>query len=399
MRKTSCFIFLLGALCLPKSHAARPDGAIPFIFDSHLYLQATLNDTVPVTIIYDTGADFLYLDKDFLELNHLQEAFGRKGTARMGGAGNSDPQRVDIFIDPIKIRCGKLDYQNKITPIIGLRDVLGRYIDGLLGNTHLLQAPLMINFSESYIAPLAEPLPPDSLAGYHKLETRFEENRIDVKARLQIDSANVVEGWFRMDLGSGSTVSLTNESSSALHLDQVPKAYFRTQAGGVGGSSEDITLRASRFCLADTLDNLVIDCSLNQKGALSSNRPYVGIIGNEIWSLYDIVIDPLHASVWVKRNQNEGTYSRSSLSHMATVDRTDIDDGWIVNGLYQGGIAERAGIEIGDTIIAINGRPVKEITWEEQRNGLGLKGETRYTVRKADGKTVTYRLFIHDQII
>ena len=125
----------------------------------------------------------------------------------------------------------------------------------------------------------------------------------------------------------------------------------------------------------------------------------MGIIGNEIWSLYDIVIDPLHASVWVKRNQNEGTYSRSSLSHMATVDRTDIGDGWIVNGLYQGGIAERAGIEIGDTIIAINGRPVKEITWEEQRNGLGLKGETRYTVRKADGKTVTYRLFIHDQII
>ena len=84
---------------------------------------------------------------------------------------------------------------------------------------------------------------------------------------------------------------------------------------------------------------------------------------------------------------------------MATVDRTDIGDCWIVNGLYQGGIAERAGIEIGDTIIAINGRPVKEITWEEQRNGLGLKGETRYTVRKADGKTVTYRLFIHDQII
>lgn len=399
MKKTFYFIALVAALLPVKSLAALPDGAIPFIFDSHLYLQATLNDSIPATIIYDTGADYLYLDEDFLKLNNLQNAFGRKGTARMGGAGNSDPQRVDIFIDPIKIRCGEMDYPNKITPIIGLRDILGRYIDGLLGNTHLLQVPLMINFSESYIAPLKEMLPADSLRLYHKLEAQFEENRINVKARLQIDSANVVKGWFRMDLGSGSTISLTNETVSTLDLTDMPKVHFRTQAGGVGGDSEDMTLRASRFYLADTLENLVIDCSLNQKGALSSKRPYVGIIGNEIWSLYDIVLDPFHASVWIKRNQNEGSYDQSSVSHMAVVDRTDICDGWIVNGLYEGGIAEQAGIEIGDTIIAINGRPVKDISWEEQRKGLGLQGETRYTVKKPSGETVTYTLFIHKQII
>lgn len=67
---------------------------------------------------------------------------------------------------------------------------------------------------------------------------------------------------------------------------------------------------------------------------------------------------------------------------MATFDRTDIYEGWIVNGLYKGGIAEKAGIEIGDIIIAINNRPVKEITWEEQRKGLNLNGEVEYTVKK-----------------
>jgi C-terminal processing protease CtpA/Prc len=63
------------------------------------------------------------------------------------------------------------------------------------------------------------------------------------------------------------------------------------------------------------------------------------------------------------------------------------------------GIAEQAGIEIGDIIIAINNRPVKEITLEEQRKGLGLKGETVYTVKKQDGKTISYTLFIDKQII
>ena len=66
---------------------------------------------------------------------------------------------------------------------------------------------------------------------------------------------------------------------------------------------------------------------------------------------------------------------------------------------YGATFAEQAGMEIGDTIIAINGRPVKEISWEEQRKGLGLKGTTRYTVRKANGKTVTYELFVQKPII
>ena len=399
MKKLLCFIGLFLALFALKSHAGIPGGTIPFIFDSHLYLQVRLNDTIPVTVIYDTGADFLYLDEDYLKLNNLQNAFGKKGIARMGGAGNNEPQSVDIFIEPIKIHCGELNYQNKITPVIKLRDILGKHTDGLLGNTHLLNTPLEINFSESYIKQLKEPLPTDSLDRYHKLEARFKDNRIDVKANLQIDSANTVEGWFRMDLGCGSTIILTNETASAFNFMDVPKAYFRTQAGGIGGGSEEVTIRAAKFCMVDTLENLVIDCSLNKKGALSSGRPYVGIIGNEIWSLYDIVLDPVSSSVWVKRNENQGTYAQSSVTHMVTGDRTDICGGWIVNGLYKGGVAEQAGIEIGDIIVAINNRPVKEITWEEQRKGLELQGETTYTVQKPDGQIVSYTLFIGKQII
>ena len=146
--------------------------------------------------------------------------------------------------------------------------------------------------------------------------------------------------------------------------------------------------------MTDTLENLVIYYSLNEKGTLSFDKPYIGIIGNEIWSLYDIVIDPTSSSVWVKRNNDNGTYTQSSVTHMSYIDRTDICDGWIVNGLYKEGIAEQAGIEIGDIIIAINNRPVKEITLEEQRKGLGLKGETVYTVKKK-GRQNCFIYLIH----
>ena len=387
----------LGIFAL-NCNAASTD-SIRFIYDGHLYLQVTLNDSIPVTVIYDTGADFLYLDEDYLKVNGLQDAFGKKRKAQMGGAGDSEDITVDIFVDPVKIHCGSLDYTNEITPAIKLREILGRHTDGLLGNTHLLQSPLMINFGEGFLKQLKHPVPANLTEGYQKLEANFDDNRIKVKAKLTIDAENIVEGWFSMDLGSGSTVSLTNETASDLHLEKIPKVRFGTQAGGIGGESEDLTMRAAEFVVGDTFENVVIDCSLNKNGALSKDRPYLGVIGNEIWSLYDIILDPTDANVWVKRNDREGTYSMSSTSHMAVVDRTDICDGWIVNGFYEGGIAQKAGFEIGDVILSINGRQVKDITWKEQREGMALKGETVYTVKKKNGKIVTYTLFIKDQII
>lgn len=84
---------------------------------------------------------------------------------------------------------------------------------------------------------------------------------------------------------------------------------------------------------------------------------------------------------------------------MGYLDRTDITDGWIVSSMYDGGIAQQAGFEIDDIVLSINGRPVKDITWEEQRKGLGLKGPTTYVVKKKSGEVVTYILDIDKEII
>lgn len=84
---------------------------------------------------------------------------------------------------------------------------------------------------------------------------------------------------------------------------------------------------------------------------------------------------------------------------MGYLDRTDIAVGWIVSSMYEGGMAQKAGFEIGDEILSINGRSVKEISWEEQRKGLGLTGPTTYEVKKKSGEIVTYILDIDKEII
>lgn len=63
------WLSLVLLLSLSKSYASVPAGAIPFVLDSHVYVQAVIADSVPVSLIYDTGADRLYLDQDYMKLS------------------------------------------------------------------------------------------------------------------------------------------------------------------------------------------------------------------------------------------------------------------------------------------------------------------------------------------
>ena len=392
------FLSAMITICFQAS-ADIPQNAIPFILDSHVYIQGTLADSVPVSLIYDTGADRLYLDKDYMDLSDFGKSPLRKGIAKMGGAGNGEPQKIPIIIDSLKLAMGNIVHNETITPIINLREILGRHLDGMIGNNALWDKPLVINYTDGYLLPVDE-LTPDMLDGYTKLPAHFNDNRIDIECELVIDSVQSVKGTFRLDLGCGSTIILTNAARKGLNLDGKNTAVCYYSNMGVGGDGTDINFRADSFKFLDELENVVVSASYNTEGSLS-DREHVGIIGNDILSHYDLIIDAPNNALYARRNSNPSTsYQKSSTWHMAYTDRTDLCDGWIVSSMYDGGVAANAGIEVGDMILEINGRPVKEIGWEEQRKGLGLTGPTVFKIQqKGSGEIKEYTLQIGKGII
>lgn len=384
--------------CFLQISAEIPDKAIPFILDSHVYIQGVVADTIPVSIIYDTGADRLYMDRDYMDLSSFGKLPYRKGKAKMGGAGNDGLQTVTIIIDTIPLQMGNILYKEHITPIINLREILGCHTDGIIGNNAVFKKPLLVNYNDGYLLPLDSITAP-VLEGYTKLPALFNDNRIDIECELKIDSVQSVKGLFRLDLGCGSTIILTNAARKELDLSGKPQALCYYSNMGVGGDGTDVNFRADSFKFLDELFNIVVSASYNTEGALSDRR-HVGIIGNDILSHYDLIIDAPHGALYARRNNiSDNSYQRSSRIQMGYLDRTDITDGWIVSSMYEGGIAQQAGFEIGDEILSINGRPVKEISWEEQRKGLGLNGSTTYEVKKKSGEVVTYILNIDKEII
>ncbi|WP_290380707.1 PDZ domain-containing protein [uncultured Duncaniella sp.] len=375
-----------------------PEKAIPFILDSHVYIQGVIADTIPVSLIYDTGADRLYMDKDYMDLSTFGKLPLRKGQAKMGGAGNDGVQTVPIIVDTIPLKMGDVVYKEHITPIINLREILGRHTDGMIGNNAVFNKPLLVNYSDGYLLSL-DSLATGMLEGYTKLPAHFNDNRIDIECELKIDSAQCLKGTFRLDLGCGSTIILTNAARKGIDLTGKPQAICYYSNMGVGGDGSDVNFRAESFKFLDELYNIVISASYNTEGSLS-DRAHLGIIGNDILCHYDLIIDAPNNALYARRNCNADTsYQRSSKIQMGYLDRTDIAVGWIVSSMYEGGMAQKAGFEIGDEILSINGRSVKEISWEEQRKGLGLTGPTTYEVKKKSGEIVTYILDIDKEII
>lgn len=393
------FAVLIGVMLWAAGVSAEiPERAIPFTLDSHIYIRGALMDTIPVSLIYDTGADRLYMDKDYMDLSDFGKLPFRKGQARMGGAGNDGVQTIPIILDTIPLKMGDVVYSEHITPIINLREILGRHTDGMIGNNAVFDRPLVVNYTDGYLLSL-DTLAPSMLEGYTKLPAEFNDNRVDIECELRIDSLQTVKGTFRLDLGCGSTVILTNATLKGLDLTGKPQAQCYFSNMGVGGDGTTVDFRAESFRFLDELYDVVVSASYNTEGSLS-DRPHAGIIGNDVLCHYDLIIDAPNNVLYARRNNNaDNSYQRSSLIQMGYIDRTDITDGWIVSSLYYGGIAQKAGFEIGDMILSINGRPVKEISWEEQRNGLGLKGPIVYEVRKKSGSIVTYTLVIEKEIL
>jgi len=398
MKKILSAIMLLALALTIYASNSLPQNAIPFVLDSHVYIQAVMADSVPVSLIYDTGADRLYLDKDYMNLSTFGKLPLKKGRAKMGGTGNNEAQTIPIIIDPIKLQMGNIVHTETITPIINLREILGRHTDGMIGNNAVFDKPLIINYTDGYLLQV-ESLNDSLLSGYTKLPAQFNDNRIDIELVLVIDSIQTVRGNFRLDIGCGSTIILTNETLKKLDLSGKETADCYYSNMGVGGDGSDVSFRAQAFRFLDELENVVISASYNTEGSLS-NRPHVGIVGNEILRHYDLIIDAPNEAMYARRNSDNNTdYQHSSKTQMGYVDRTDICDGWIICSMYDGGIAQQAGFEIGDVILSINGRPVKNISWKEQIEELGLTGEAIYKVRKSNGEVVTYTLNIQDEII
>lgn len=359
-------IFTMAALCFLVSQQvlAQRNDSIPFIYRGHIFIPSTINDSVHCNVIYDTGAANMYgVDSVFFQYcgwNPQHLGYATTG----GGAGNT---KVRVIADKSKVNIGNIEDRYDVVPIFKLRDVVDCHADGIWGIKNVADYPFEINFEHSYLKQYKTGNP--SLDGYQKLPIRYENNRIMLPAETRV-GGTVVKGWFLMDTGSGSTVDFTAKTVQDYQLESIPgKRYINdwTQFG-IGDKKQewDVDILSDIIIIGnDTIHKKPVSYIPEGTGAFS-DRPYLGIVGNTVWSKYNIIIDIKNNSLWLRRFSPDSP--QRPKYDFGFRNRTDICRGWIVSCLTREGDAVKAGMELGDTIIAVNGKNVTEYSWEEEYN-------------------------------
>lgn len=355
---------LMAVLCslAPQQVWAQANDSIPFIYHGHLYIHSIINDSIHCNAIFDTGAANMFgVDSVFLE----QSDWHPKQFANAYTSGVAGKTKVRIITDWTKVNIGNIEDHYAFVPIFKLRDVVDCHIDGIWGIKNIADYPFEINFEHSYLKQHKAGIP--NLDGYQKLPIRYENDKIMLQAETHI-GGTVVKGWYLMDTGGGGSVDFTAKAVKDYRLEEIPgKRYIEDMTQmGIGDKEQEwfVNMQSDMIVIGnDTIRKESISYFPEGEGAIS-DRPYLGIIGNNIWSNYNMILDVRDSLLWIRRFKPDNP--PGPFYDFGFRNRTDICRGWIVSRLTRDGDAVGGGMQLGDTIIAVNGRSVADYTWDEE---------------------------------
>lgn len=381
--------FLIAVLASLSLFASAQDPAkyFPMDFFRHIYLNVTVEGR-EAHFILDTGSPYSFPDSTFVAREGLQ--YKNMFKARMGGTGNGKAT-VPVINNEFTYSMGGRQYKSKISPVIQLKEILGDYADGLVGLSEVGNAAIAIDFRNGRIG-FWNKIEAADLEGYTAIPVEYKENRILLPIRVQVRDGITVEGKAIMDLGNPYSIDLTRATAEKYGIAAIQPALTSTMAvGGIGGSSSSGDFRALSAEIGPfSLDAPIVGYSFNTEGALSDGK-WIALLGNEIWSRFDMVIDAAHGKLYLRPNAGFAEPFDCPVQGFSATYRTQTLGCWTVNSLYDGSNAQKAGLRGGDRIVAVNGRDVKTYSHEAYRTWSdGLQSVTLTVLRDGQEQEISF---------
>ncbi|MCE7924735.1 MAG: PDZ domain-containing protein [Haliscomenobacteraceae bacterium CHB4] len=333
-------VFCSAAFLLLTAFEVEPDTAkpltIPFQYRGHILLKANINGKHTANLLLDSGADGLLLDEQYF--NSTGIVIERSQQAQLPGAG-AEPQIITVVLDRISVRLDTITFLPRYVPLMDLRSIVGEKADGVIGIEFTRPYLTEIDFEREEMT-----LHPDNsvLAGFDSIRLEVRNNRYYLPVAIEAADGLVIQGKFQLDLGNGGTLVLNSPIAQKYDLDlkiQKKMKYFNV-SGGAGGRVEGYQFRAKSLTL-----------------------------GNVILERFRVMIDFGKGILYLKPGTNLSEPFISNISGMSVVNKSSTIKAVLVTGLYAGGNAEKAGLQVGDRIVSVDGKKVTTLD-EKQMDAL-----------------------------
>lgn len=328
-----------------------PKGAVAFDYTNHLYFDVVLRDSIPARMVFDTGNTSILLDEAFYKKHFAHLGNLRKAMA--AGAGNA-MQAVNLDMSGWKYSVGEHNQTEQEAVVMDLRKILGDGVDGMFGMAFMRGRKVEFNYTDEYMRILPQEEQPS--AEYTCIKCKWldaSQTRMLIPIKVKITDEVSFDGNFLVDMGASTGMLLNSNLATKLNLKSVlpntKKIIY--DVAGVGGSATNYIFRAKGVAIAGSeISDIRTSYSTNTQGPLADSR-YDGLIGNGLLERFDMIFDFVKCEIWLRPNKN---INKVAIHHSGIV-LTPKNDCWIVNGLIEGGNAEKAGLKRGDVVTSING--------------------------------------------
>jgi len=358
-------------------------------YKKHIYLKGIVNDSIEGNFVFDTGVCGFYLDSTFF---NTMKTTDKVMNYRARGVGEGF-QRIQVLNRKLGVRFDSLNYFQNFTPLMQLKKIGGRNIDGLIGYDAFKNNVVKIDYKKQYIQ-IIDPSDFNVPRHYQKIPLIIENHEIYLKMNIEISDSIAIAGNFLFDTGSQGALILTNDMVKKHDLKKriIKKTAYYSSAFGVGGTSSGYDLISKSINISQfRIKNQIVSFSNDTTGALSGQH-FLGIAGNKLFEKFDLIIDFPHKELYLKPSHRFHHGNKMSLLGFSYTDRTDITEGWIVTFLYKNSNAEKAGLKFNDIVISINGIGVKEISQNQlAKFSKSSRVVSLKIIRNGEIKTIEFR--------
>lgn len=339
----------LPAKWLKKDGVAR----LPFEYRGrHVWLRASVNGAPPADFLYDTGASITVIDSAYaaklgLQLQGQMQAMGAGSS---GGASFAMLQSLRVASadsDGVELgdqRVGVLNVNSALAPFFW-RDCAGvigySFISRFVNEIDYDHATLTLYDPHDYTYQGSGARFPMTLAGTVPV------------VRMRLDGK--LDGDFRLDVGSNSTVDLHAPFVRANHLDPGRHGTIEVSGAGFGGEFSSKIVRMKRIDVGPFgWDDPLVSLSGATTGALAS-EDYAGNVGNQILERFRCTFDYDHHALFLEPGDKYAGRDHFSRSGLQLARYGDVVR---AGQVVPHSPADHAGIEAGDEVISVAGKPI-----------------------------------------
>lgn len=360
---------------------------IPFEFVTrHIMIKVRINNSDPLWFIFDTGDKVAIVDLGRAKSLGLN----LQGEVNVGGAGAGTVKGAmvrDASLNVVGVE-GNPQPVVMAIPLDLLEPRFGHDIDGIIGADFIKQYVVEIDYPArvlrlhdknkfAYSGP-GEIIPISFIHGGYPV----------AEAQITVADRPPIKGRFVLDVGSGASLALHRPFAEQLSLPAASQKTIRAMgSGGVGGK---VTGRSGRIAELKIgkfqIDNPLTLFSEDKGGALASSE-IQGNIGAMILSKFNVMLDYGRSRIILEPNASfKDLISPVSNGLKIIADGADYKS-FRIEEVLENSPAMEAGLQSGDLIMTVDGRPSAELTLSLLNETLEKPKSHKLSVRRGD-KTV-----------